>query len=561
MSNKTKSPLSSTTKVAGLSLPMGETKSGDMLAPAPVYLLADHLDAVLASGEDLTQAHIVWDMSGREDMADILHHRTDVRAEIENIRALENAIIARVLKSRDRAAEVMRADKRFMALGKLYLAGTAVLLDAVEECGDCTAIDFDTADSIPAYLRSRGLVAADAPAPSDGDTLQVSDKFLIAKRIAVGPLMDLAGTFLDSLETHFDLFLDEDELPLPPLVERPDDRVAEADASDATPESPESAAIFAAQMADVRAALAEVDSNDDPLPRFMTSGDTAADAEQDAIASDDSEGLQAEPEIVAADEEASDTIHVASDSDDEVDLDLDAADDTDFAGDEPDLESASDIDDDQQLHKDSLEANDTTPDAAEAAKAVDIEENEADAGANDLAGLHAEDDNVDPDALIEMSDLNNLSEDTARDAASRDDDETRDQTTTDAKDELSALEVEDQTIETDDDTTEPEAESDDLSATDEDHDDEHVSAVESEEDNAEDEITAASDPGDDDEASNAIVNAETQEQDDPASETPGIEPVDGKTDHAVKADSDGDDSEATENDKPKSLIRRLRLVK
>ena len=58
------------------SWPSAWSKSGDKLAPAPVYLLADHLDAVLAAGEDLIKARIVWDMSGREDVSDVLRNRT-----------------------------------------------------------------------------------------------------------------------------------------------------------------------------------------------------------------------------------------------------------------------------------------------------------------------------------------------------------------------------------------------------------------------------------------------------------------------------------------------------
>jgi len=201
------------------------TRAGGNTKPAPpeVYLLADHLDTVLAAAEDIVNAHLTWNSAQRAEQADIYQEKHTARDDIENIRKLENTIIIRVLKSRERAEDVARADKRFRQLAKLYVAGTAVLLDAVEECGDSTDSDFATADTVTAYLRSRGLVDPDAPAPAIGADLPVGEEFLIAKRIAAGPLMDLAAALLDALELHFDLFLDEDELAMAPQINRFED--------------------------------------------------------------------------------------------------------------------------------------------------------------------------------------------------------------------------------------------------------------------------------------------------------------------------------------------------
>lgn len=198
------------------------TRAGGNTKPAPpeVYLLADHLDTVLAAAEDIVTARLTWNSARRADQLAISHEKHSNRDDVEEIRKLENTIIIRVLKSRERAEDVARADKRFRQLAKLYVAGTAVLLDAVEECGDSTEIDFATADTVTAYLRSRGLVDPDAPAPAIGEDLEVGEDFLIAKRIAAGPLMDLAAALLDALELHYDLFLDEDELAMAPQINR-----------------------------------------------------------------------------------------------------------------------------------------------------------------------------------------------------------------------------------------------------------------------------------------------------------------------------------------------------
>ena len=57
----------------------------------------------------------------------------------------------------------------------------------------------------------RGMVAPDAAALSDTAPLVAGENFLIAKRIPLGPLMDLIATFLDTLEAEYDLFVRYDD--------------------------------------------------------------------------------------------------------------------------------------------------------------------------------------------------------------------------------------------------------------------------------------------------------------------------------------------------------------
>lgn len=175
-------------------------------APASVYLLAEHLDAALAAGEDLTGVLFIWPGAPPRDPESIAELRAGQRAAIERIRTFELALISRVLKGRDWATEVAESEERFAMMARLYLAGTAVLLDAVDECADISAADFDSGSGLLAYVRSRGLIAADAPALVDSAPLIAGENFLVARRIPLGPLMDLAATFLDTLEAEYDLF-------------------------------------------------------------------------------------------------------------------------------------------------------------------------------------------------------------------------------------------------------------------------------------------------------------------------------------------------------------------
>jgi len=179
-------------------------------APLAVYMLAEHLDAVLAAGEDLVSRGQDWQMTylaaGAAD--EFAREQRDVA---QSVRALELMVMARALKAREHARDLAEIDPRFRAVANLFASGTTVLLDAVNECGDARADDFDTGDELIAYIRSRGLIAPDAVTVHTAAQLSIDDTFLIAKRIALGPLLDMAAAFLDALEAHYELFADDDE--------------------------------------------------------------------------------------------------------------------------------------------------------------------------------------------------------------------------------------------------------------------------------------------------------------------------------------------------------------
>jgi len=176
-----------------------------MRAPLSVYMLADHLDAALAAGEDLMARGNDWRALAEtpSDPSDFIVRQ---RALAEEVRSFELMLVARVLKARTHASSLAECDDRFRAIAKLFVSGTAILLDAVEESGDARSTDFDTADGIVAYVRSRGLIAPDAPAVRVASDLTIDDNFLVAKRIALGPLLDMAAAFLDALDVQYDLF-------------------------------------------------------------------------------------------------------------------------------------------------------------------------------------------------------------------------------------------------------------------------------------------------------------------------------------------------------------------
>ena len=81
---------------AGRTLPaLALTRAGGNTKPAPasVYLLADHLDTVLAAAEDIVNARLTWNSARRADQLKISQEKHSFRDDIEEIRKLENTII------------------------------------------------------------------------------------------------------------------------------------------------------------------------------------------------------------------------------------------------------------------------------------------------------------------------------------------------------------------------------------------------------------------------------------------------------------------------------------
>jgi len=174
--------------------------------PLAVTLLADHLDAALAAGEDLAKVHFAWAGPPPRMPADIEALRDAQRDTVERLKTFELALIARILKGREWASKVAVEVERFGRFAHLYVAGTAALVDAVAECGDNTASDFDTGDDLTAYVRSRGLIAEDAPGLVDTAPIAAGEGFLVARRVPLAVLLDLVASFLDALDAEFDLF-------------------------------------------------------------------------------------------------------------------------------------------------------------------------------------------------------------------------------------------------------------------------------------------------------------------------------------------------------------------
>ncbi len=180
--------------------------SAGLAAPAIVYLLADHLDSALAAGEDLVKSTLRWNASDPRAAEGLTEQRHEERRAIEAARTLEMVLLARVLKSRESAQELAKIENQFKLITRLYTSGTEIVAEAARSLTDETSYAFDAGDGITAYLRSRGLIDEDAPAPLEAEQLAVTERFLVAGHMNLGALLDLVAMFLDTLETHYALY-------------------------------------------------------------------------------------------------------------------------------------------------------------------------------------------------------------------------------------------------------------------------------------------------------------------------------------------------------------------
>ena len=170
-----------------------------------LYLLKDHLDAALALGEDLLSAELVLAAADRPGLRGWLRQTRELDDFLSRLRTLEYALTARLLQARRRAEDLKRSDSRLKPLIGLLIAGTVPLAEAAAELGDTDARDFDSTDAALTFLRSRGLLAPDVAGLELVSRLAVGEDYQVAGRLPLGLLLDLAATFLDTLDTLQDL--------------------------------------------------------------------------------------------------------------------------------------------------------------------------------------------------------------------------------------------------------------------------------------------------------------------------------------------------------------------
>ena len=168
-----------------------------------IYHLADHLDAILAAGEDLRALRPI---PRAKNPQRVVNAPISMAQFAKDIRLYEMSLVQRTKRARVHTRTIVPLDQRFAALGGLFVAGTAALEDAIEDLTQHETISFETANDPVQYFRSRAMIGETETYVKSVESLQINDTFLIAGKIKLGPLLDLAATFLDTLDRAFDLY-------------------------------------------------------------------------------------------------------------------------------------------------------------------------------------------------------------------------------------------------------------------------------------------------------------------------------------------------------------------
>jgi hypothetical protein len=174
-----------------------------------IYLLVEHLDAVLAVGDELTSLSM-------------LVTEPTSRTGPRMMRSREARFAAFVNRARRRTSELPRVRGALKMPMDLFTSGTTVLLDAIAEYGDPAALAFNSGADRLAYLRAREVIASDTAVLLPSATLEISESFLVAGRLQLGPLLDLVETFMRALNVQYELWDDsaEDEIDDAPRLSR-----------------------------------------------------------------------------------------------------------------------------------------------------------------------------------------------------------------------------------------------------------------------------------------------------------------------------------------------------
>jgi hypothetical protein len=168
--------------------------------PLDVCLMADHLDAMLAAGEDLLALEL------RPPAEAGAAAPAELAAFVRMLLRLEESIIARLLQARRRAPALSEGDPSVAAVLRIFLAQTGAIEDIVAAFGQRQTSSRLLGTNSIECLRIRGLIGEEAAGLAVESPLKIDESFRLAGVVALGPLLDLVAATVDALDVAFGLY-------------------------------------------------------------------------------------------------------------------------------------------------------------------------------------------------------------------------------------------------------------------------------------------------------------------------------------------------------------------
>ncbi|MEL6375302.1 MAG: hypothetical protein AAFR04_15200, partial [Pseudomonadota bacterium] len=136
-------------------------RNGKRERPVCAYTLADHLDAILAEGEDLfALTHALHRPVGAEAATEAVGERLSaLRDFASRLQVAELSITVHLMQARVRAGELVREDRSFAPMASLFINGTATIADVLRDLADRDQHSFARGDELVGFLRKRGFIA------------------------------------------------------------------------------------------------------------------------------------------------------------------------------------------------------------------------------------------------------------------------------------------------------------------------------------------------------------------------------------------------------------------
>jgi hypothetical protein len=199
--------------------------------PPGIALLADHLDASLAAGEDL----LALSLAARADLDEVDPQAAPeaLEAFVQRLHQLEASLVLRLLQARRLTAEIARADADMRSAAALFRAQTDVLHEMISGSDRDADGRLTRAGDSHAYIRSRGLIAPEAAAPSPFETLAVDESFRVGGVMELGQVLDFVSSALDLLDARFGLFMPD--LPDEPALDGEADNASKSGEAGSAP--------------------------------------------------------------------------------------------------------------------------------------------------------------------------------------------------------------------------------------------------------------------------------------------------------------------------------------